>query len=216
MVTLRTAPQIGAYLGSLREGSLKDAAMWSGIALTDVEIFAVVPIMDDDSPLGVRIVAIGDAREVRPTLDDIFGHVYRDKRVTKIVVAHNHPLGCLPTPSESDRILTRQVRAKANSLGIKLLDHMIISEADFFSIEEDRIYPHGCALNVVRFNVQSGNNHTTAVNTASVTKIAPAAKPEPKLPPNKPRELPGTVVYVDLEGRWQRRLKTWFEIRNGL
>lgn len=42
-----------------------------------------------------------------------------------IVVAHNHPSGD-PTPSESDRMLTRRLKDAAELLKITLLDHIIV------------------------------------------------------------------------------------------
>jgi len=42
-----------------------------------------------------------------------------------VAVAHNHPSGD-PTPSEADRSLTRRLASAADTLGIRLLDHVII------------------------------------------------------------------------------------------
>ena len=50
-----------------------------------------------------------------------------------IIVAHNHPSGD-PTPSEEDRRLTRRVEEAAELLGIKLLDHVVVTDTDCSSM----------------------------------------------------------------------------------
>ncbi len=49
-----------------------------------------------------------------------------------IVVVHNHPSGD-PTPSEEDIRLTRRLAEAGRVLGIKLLDHIIVVEKDYYS-----------------------------------------------------------------------------------
>ena len=48
------------------------------------------------------------------------------KSVDRIIVAHNHPSGDLK-PSENDHDITRRLVNAGEILGIKLLDHIIIS-----------------------------------------------------------------------------------------
>lgn len=51
-----------------------------------------------------------------------------------VIVAHNHPSGDL-TPSMADKETTRRLKKGGEILGIKLLDHIIVSETDFASAE---------------------------------------------------------------------------------
>lgn len=51
-----------------------------------------------------------------------------------VIVAHNHPSGDL-TPSEADKETTRRLKKGGEILGIKLLDHILVSETDFASAE---------------------------------------------------------------------------------
>lgn len=54
-----------------------------------------------------------------------------------IIVAHNHPSG-EPTPSYEDIELTKRLKAAAELLGIRLLDHIIVGEnGRFYSFLED-------------------------------------------------------------------------------
>lgn len=50
-----------------------------------------------------------------------------------IILAHNHPSGKL-NPSNEDLQVTQRLKEGANLLGIKLLDHLIVSDHGFESI----------------------------------------------------------------------------------
>lgn len=53
-----------------------------------------------------------------------------------IIMAHNHPSGNL-RPSQADEELTRKVNESGNFLDIKLLDHLIIADEDYFSFADN-------------------------------------------------------------------------------
>jgi DNA repair protein RadC len=53
-----------------------------------------------------------------------------------VVVAHNHPSGN-PGPSPADRELTRRLRAACDLLGIRLLDHVILTRDRCHSFADD-------------------------------------------------------------------------------
>ncbi len=53
-----------------------------------------------------------------------------------IIVCHNHPSGNL-TPSESDTNITRKIRDAGNLMDIQLLDHLIISDRDYYSFADN-------------------------------------------------------------------------------
>lgn len=55
-----------------------------------------------------------------------------EKKAVNLILAHNHPTG-LTHPSRADLENTRTVANAANMLGMKLLDHIIVSGKDYFS-----------------------------------------------------------------------------------
>jgi DNA repair protein RadC len=57
------------------------------------------------------------------------------KNAPRIIIAHNHPSGD-PTPSEEDKKVTKQISMAASTLGIKLLDHIIVARRGYFSFQE--------------------------------------------------------------------------------
>ena len=53
-----------------------------------------------------------------------------------IILVHNHPSGTLK-PREADRQLTNKLKIAGESLDIKVLDHIIITEASYFSFADN-------------------------------------------------------------------------------
>lgn len=53
-----------------------------------------------------------------------------------IILAHNHPSGNL-NPSEADKQLTTKLKTAAESLDIKVLDHLIVTEKSYFSFADE-------------------------------------------------------------------------------
>lgn len=58
-----------------------------------------------------------------------------------IVIAHNHPSGD-PTPSAEDRQVTERMRAAADVLGIRMLDHLVLGSGCFYSSAEEGFFPY--------------------------------------------------------------------------
>ena len=52
---------------------------------------------------------------------------------TQVVIAHNHPSG-LALPSREDMVLTGHLKNKLNTLGLKLLDHIIVAPDGYVSL----------------------------------------------------------------------------------
>lgn len=53
----------------------------------------------------------------------------------EFLVVHNHPSGD-PTPSRVDREITRQLAAGARSIGLLLVDHIIVARGEWVSFRE--------------------------------------------------------------------------------
>ena len=53
-----------------------------------------------------------------------------------IIVCHNHPSGNL-NPSESDSKITQKIKEAGSLLDIQLLDHLIISDKDYYSFADN-------------------------------------------------------------------------------
>jgi len=61
-----------------------------------------------------------------------------DSLATSIILAHNHPSGNLQ-PSEQDILLTNKVKDAMKLFDINVLDHVILTEDDFYSFADKGI-----------------------------------------------------------------------------
>ncbi len=60
------------------------------------------------------------------------------RRAVNIILLHNHP-GGVPKPSLSDLELTRQIHAAGKIMDIRLIDHVIIGDHDYYSFLEEKL-----------------------------------------------------------------------------
>ena len=58
---------------------------------------------------------------------------------TALILCHNHPSGTL-VPSEADKQITKKLKLAGESLEIKVLDHLIITEASYFSFADEGVF----------------------------------------------------------------------------
>jgi DNA repair protein RadC len=58
---------------------------------------------------------------------------------TALILCHNHPSGTL-IPSDADKQITRKLKLAGDSLEIKVLDHLIITENSYFSFADEGIF----------------------------------------------------------------------------
>lgn len=81
-----------------------------------------------------RIVTIGlvDRSQVHPR--EVYADVISD-RAAAVIFAHNHPSGDLQ-PSNSDLKIHEQLTEAGKILGIRILDHLIVSKKGYYSFQE--------------------------------------------------------------------------------
>jgi len=81
-----------------------------------------------------RIVTVGllDRSQVHPR--EVFADVISD-RAASVIFAHNHPSGDCQ-PSTADLATQDQLVKAAKILGIRVLDHVIVSRKGYFSFQE--------------------------------------------------------------------------------
>lgn len=98
------------------------------------EHFICISLNGAHEVIATRVVTIGlvNATQVHPR--EVFSDPICD-RACAVLVAHNHPSGNL-TPSEEDKKVTRALKDSGSLLGIKLLDHIIFSQNEFFSFAD--------------------------------------------------------------------------------
>ncbi|WP_264535120.1 RadC family protein [Flavobacterium sp. N1736] len=58
---------------------------------------------------------------------------------TGLILCHNHPSGNLK-PSEADKEITKKLKLAGDSLDVKVLDHLIITETKYYSFVDEGIF----------------------------------------------------------------------------
>ena len=104
------------------------------IAGKQQEHFACISLNGANEVIEKRTVTIGqlDQSPVHPR--EVFADVIAD-RAAAVIFVHNHPSGDLH-PSDADRRTHEQLTQAAKILGLRVLDHLILSKNGHFSFQE--------------------------------------------------------------------------------
>ncbi len=99
------------------------------------EHFICISLNGANEVIEKRIVTVGllDKSQVHPR--EVFADVITDRAAT-VIFAHNHPSG-ESKPSNSDLKIHEQLTEAGKILGIKILDHIIISKKGYYSFQEN-------------------------------------------------------------------------------
>ncbi len=81
-----------------------------------------------------RVVSVGLVNKTQVHPREVFVDPITD-RAAAIIVAHNHPAGSV-MPSPEDIEVTEQLKAAGETLGIRLLDHIIFNQKEYYSFLE--------------------------------------------------------------------------------
>ena len=104
------------------------------IASKSQEHFVCISLNGANEVNQKRTVTVGllDRSQVHPR--EVFADVIAD-RAAAVIFAHNHPSGDLQ-PSEADLKTQEQLEQAAKILGIRVLDHVIVTRKGYFSFQE--------------------------------------------------------------------------------
>jgi DNA repair protein RadC len=99
------------------------------------EHFLCASINGANEVLHIRVVSIGLVNKTQVHPREVFADPLGD-RASAIIVAHNHPAGTLK-PSLEDIEITKQLKSSGETLGIRLLDHIIFNRKEYYSFLEN-------------------------------------------------------------------------------
>jgi DNA repair protein RadC len=104
---------------------------WNPDTLDYVEEFKILLLNRANAVLGILAASKGG---VSGTVTDvrIILQAALKSNASGLIVCHNHPSGNL-NPSESDTKITQKIKEAGNLMDIQLLDHLIISNEDYYS-----------------------------------------------------------------------------------
>ena len=102
------------------------------IADRSQEHFLCISLNGANEVIAVRTVSVGLLNRALVHPREVFADPITD-RAAAVIVAHNHPSGNLQ-PSQDDLAVTRQLKAAGETLGIRLLDHIIFDHEQHYSL----------------------------------------------------------------------------------
>lgn len=98
------------------------------------EHFRVLYLNRRNALLDDALIANGAVDSVRPPLRNIIARALQ-VNASGLIAAHNHPSGAAE-PSESDRLLTKDLIAATRPLSLRLLDHVIVADDKVYSFAD--------------------------------------------------------------------------------
>lgn len=96
------------------------------------EIVKLVILNNKNEILKIMNIAIGGNNFANFSVTEILGETIKMK-APKIILIHNHPSGD-STPSKKDIEITVKLYKAANTVGIELIDHLVIGNMEYTSI----------------------------------------------------------------------------------
>lgn len=126
----------GSRIGSSRDVHDALKPMLAGL---ETEQFLVIPVDARNRALAIVRVGQGSTTFCPVSPADVFRVAIREAGVG-IVVAHNHPSGD-PTPSPEDIALTERLCRAGETLGIRVLDHVVVGRDGSFSFLDAGLLP---------------------------------------------------------------------------
>lgn len=126
-------------LNELKISSSKNAFLMMQPVLGDLEHeeFWVGYLNNANTVLSKKQISKGGLNSTLVDVRLIFKRALELSAVA-IILFHNHPSGKI-TPSLSDKQLTQKIKIAGNSLDIKVLDHLIITEKTYFSFADEGV-----------------------------------------------------------------------------
>jgi DNA repair protein RadC len=98
------------------------------------EHFVVITLNGTHRTIRKHIATIGLANKTIVHPREIFWWAIKDN-ASAVVFVHNHPSGCIK-PSPQDDEATEQLCKAAGILGIRVLDHLIVTKEDYYSYRQ--------------------------------------------------------------------------------
>ncbi|MGL4369413.1 MAG: RadC family protein, partial [Spirochaetota bacterium] len=141
-IRVQSALEIGKrILGTPPDNIIIDspAKVWQ-LTLPDVaglkqEVFRALVLNNKNNLLKNSVISIGTISETIVHPREIFRDAIRESG-SSIIIAHNHPSGVL-NPSREDIEVTKRISEAGKIIGIRLVDHVIVSERSYLSMREE-------------------------------------------------------------------------------
>ncbi len=100
----------------------------------DREFFFMITLDSKNRTIGYHTISMGSLSSSVVHPREVFKPAILENSAA-VIFLHNHPSGD-PAPSMEDRECTKRLTAAAKILGIRVLDHVIFGETEYFSFAD--------------------------------------------------------------------------------
>lgn len=101
------------------------------------EVFKVAYLNSNNRIIEIADAATGTVNQAMPIVREII-HAALQKFAAAIICVHNHPSANI-APSPEDKKFTGELSTAGKLMGIKVLDHIIIGDGNYFSFADEGI-----------------------------------------------------------------------------
>ncbi len=101
------------------------------------ELFKVIYLNSSNKIIEINDAAVGTVNQAMPIVREII-HSALQKFAAAIICVHNHPSANI-SPSAEDKKFTQELVAAGKLMDVKMLDHIIIGDGNFYSFAEEGI-----------------------------------------------------------------------------
>ncbi len=101
------------------------------------ECFYLVCLDNKKRLINTYLISEGSIDETQVYIRNIFEEAIKSNAVN-VILAHNHPSGD-PTPSNQDIIATDNIVKSLEIVSVRVLDHVIITDDDYYSFLKNKI-----------------------------------------------------------------------------
>jgi DNA repair protein RadC len=105
-----------------------------GLLSERVEIFQVIHLNSKNQIMAIELVSRGSLSSSVVHPREVFSTAIR-LQAAAVLLLHNHPSGD-PAPSREDRDVTIRLLQAGGILGIRVLDHIVVGENDYYSFAD--------------------------------------------------------------------------------
>ena len=102
----------------------------------DREVLLSIMLATSNRLIGVETVSIGTLNSSMTSPREVFKSAILSNAYG-IILCHNHPSGDL-SPSGSDYLITDEMTKAGELLGVKVIDHIIVSHTGYKSLKEEQ------------------------------------------------------------------------------
>lgn len=112
-------------------------AHWDEETMQFLESFKVLLLNKASRVLGLLDLSLGGMDQTTADTRVLFAAALK-AGATGVILAHNHPSGT-KRPSKEDLAITERISKGGDLLGIKVLDHLILTHEGYYSFKDEGI-----------------------------------------------------------------------------